>query len=279
MAINTKTNKDIKYINRDFDTLKNSLVEYSKTYFPSSYTDFSPNSPGTMFMEMSAYVGDVLSFYLDNQIQETFLQYARQESNLYDLAYMMGYKPQVTTAAVAEVELFQQVPSKQIADNSVVPDYDYALLISEGASITSTNNSTGFLIEDSVDFAFSSSQDPTEVTVYQISGDKPEFYLLKKTRKAISSNIKTTTFTFTDVERYPTVTINDTNIVGILDVTDSDGNVYTEVPYLAQETIFDPVKNTNPFGPDPHTEEDAGDVPYLLRLKKVPRRFVSRFKS
>ena len=279
MALSKNTNRDIKYVNRDFDTLRSSLVEFSKTYFPTTYNDFSPNSPGSLFMEMSAYVGDVLSFYLDNQIQETFLQYARQENNIYDLAYMMGYKPQTTTAAVAEVEIFQQVPAKQIADNLVVPDYDYALLIPENVSLSSTTNSTGFVIEDPIDFSFSSSQDPTEVSVYQISGNKPEYYLLKKKRKAISSTIKTTTFTFTDVTRYPTVTINEPNIIGILDITDSDGNVYTEVPYLAQETVFEPVKNKNPFSPDPNTENDAGEVPYLLRLKKVPRRFVSRFKS
>lgn len=279
MALSKNTNRDIKYVNRDFDTLRSSLVEFSKTYFPTTYNDFSPNSPGSLFMEMSAYVGDVLSFYLDNQIQETFLQYARQENNIYDLAYMMGYKPQTTTAAIAEVEIFQQVPAKQIAENLVVPDYDYALLIPENVSLSSTTNSTGFVIEDPIDFSFSSSQDPTEVSVYQISGNKPEYYLLKKKRKAISSTIKTTTFTFTDVTRYPTVTINEPNIIGILDITDSDGNIYTEVPYLAQETVFEPVKNKNPFGPDPNTENDAGEVPYLLRLKKVPRRFVSRFKS
>jgi len=344
MALSKKINRDIKYVNRDFDTLKTSLVEYSKTYFPTTYNDFGPNSPGSLFMEMSAYVGDVLSFYLDNQIQETFLQYARQESNLYDLAYMMGYKPQVSTAAVVDVEIFQQVPSKQIADNLVVPDFDYALLFSENTSLTSTTNSTGFIIEDSIDFSFSSSQDPTEISVYQIegnkptyyllkkkrkaissniktnsftftsveryptitikdtdiigildvtdsdgnvwtevpylaSGNKPAYYLLKKKRKAISSNIKTNSFTFTSVERYPTITIKDTNIIGILDVTDSDGNVWTEVPYLAQETIFEPIKNKNPFSPDPNSQDDVNEVPYLLRLKKVPRRFVSRFTS
>ena len=67
--------RDIKYINKDFGALKQSLIDYSRTYFPTSYNDFSPSSPGMMFMEMAAYVGDVLSFYLDNQLQETFLQF------------------------------------------------------------------------------------------------------------------------------------------------------------------------------------------------------------
>jgi len=275
----TKLNRDIKYINRDFDTLRNALVEYSKTYFPTTYNDFSPNSPGSLFMEMASYVGDVLSFYLDNQIQETFLQYARQEPNLYELAYMMGYAPRATGAAIVDVDIYQQVPAKD-EGGTYVPNYDYALLIAENTVVTSTlGNTNKFLIQDSVDFSFSSSLDPTEVSVYSTTGGNAEYFLLKKTRKAISATIKTTTFNFGTVERYPTVTINDTNIVGILDITDSDNNIWTEVPYLSQETVFEPVKNTSPFGPDPNTQSDSSEVPYLLRLKKVPRRFVSRLKS
>lgn len=276
--LNTKTDRDIKYVNRDFDALRNSLIEYSKTYFPNTYNDFSPNSPGAMFIEMASYVGDVLSFYLDNQIQETFLQYARQESNLYDLAYTMGYKPQVTTAATVEVEVYQQIPSKTDGGDKV-PDWDYALLFPENTSLTSNVGSIGFIIEDSIDFSYSSSLDPTEVSVYQLNGTDVEYFLLKKKRKAISATIKTESFTFGEVTRYPTVTINDSNIIKILDVVDSDNNSWTEVPYLAQETVFEPIKNKNPFGPDPNNQEYAGEVPYLLRLKKVPRRHVSRFKS
>lgn len=267
------TNRTIKYTSRDFDTLRNSLIEYSKTYFPTTYNDFSPNSPGSLFIEMASYVGDMLSFYLDNQIQETFLQYARQESNLYDLAYMMGYKPQVTTAAIVDIDVYQQVPA--IGDEA---DFDYALLFPENSVLTSQNG-TSFIIEDSIDFSFSSSQDPTEVSIYQESAGTPQYFLLKKKRKAISATIKTESFTFTDVERYPTINITDANIIGILDITDSNNNEWTEVPYLAQETVLEPIKNKNPFGPDPYAESDNENVPYLLRYKKVPRRFVSRFKS
>jgi hypothetical protein len=275
----TKINRDIKYINRDFDSLRNALIQYSRTYFPTTYNDFSPNSPGSLFMEMAAYVGDVLSFYLDNQVQETFLQYARQEPNLYELAYMMGYVPKATGVAIVDIDFYQQIPAK-LEGGVYVPDYNYALLIAENTVVNSTlGNSTQFLIQDSLDFSFSSSLDPTEVSVYSTSGGDAQYFLLKKTRKAISATIKTTTFTFGGVTKYPTVAINDLNLVGILDITDSDGNVWTEVPYLAQETVFEPVKNVNPFGPDPNTQADSDEAPYLLRLKKVPKRFVTRFKS
>ncbi len=89
----TPVKRNIKYLNRDFSSLRDRLIEYSKTYFPDTYNDFTPSSPGMMVMEQAAYVGDVLSFYLDNQFQENFLQYARQPNNVFELAYMFGYKP------------------------------------------------------------------------------------------------------------------------------------------------------------------------------------------
>ena len=98
--------RNIQYLNKDFTELRASLINYARTYFPTTYNDFSPSSPGMMFMEMAAYVGDVLSFYLDNQIQENFLQYARQTNNLYELAYMFGYKPNVTQVATVDVDFY-----------------------------------------------------------------------------------------------------------------------------------------------------------------------------
>lgn len=268
-------NRDIKYINKDFGELRAALIEFAKTYFPTTYNDFTPSSPGMMFMEMSAYVGDVMSFYLDNQVQENFIQFTRQQNNLYTLAYMLGYRPKVTGASTVDVDLYQQVPSL-LSGSTYVPDYSYALQIAENTSISSNLvGSTGFLIQDPVDFSFSSSSDPTQVTIYSLNGDIPEFFLLKKTRKAISANIQTSTFTFGAPERFQTVDINNSNIISILDIIDSDGNEWYEVPYMAQEMVFDTVKNTNPN--DPNTYTDEGEVPYLLQLRKVPRRFVSRF--
>jgi hypothetical protein len=269
-------NKDIKYFNRDFQGLKNLLVDYTKTYFPDTYNDFSPSSPGTMFMEMAAYVGDVLSFYLDNQIQETFIQYARQSENIYSLAYMLGYRPKVTKAATVDIDVYQQVPS--ILDGIVyVPDYNYCLQFSENTQIkSSANNSVFFLIQDNINFAVSSSTDPTEITVYQTSGGNPQYFLLKKTRQAISSQIKSTSFTFGTPESFQTVSLTDDNILQILDITDSDGNTWYEVPYLGQEMIYESIKNTNTN--DPNTYQNT-DAPYLLRLRKTPRRFVTRFTS
>ena len=264
--------KDIKYINRDFSDFRQRLIEYTKTYFPNTYNDFSPSSPGMMFMEQAAYVGDVLSFYLDNQIQENFTQYAQQTNNIYELAYMFGYKPKTTTAAQTTIDFYQQVPSKAIGGGNVVPDYDYALTVGENTTVSA--NGASFIIQDKIDFSTSSSQDPTEVSVYQIAGGVPQYYLLKKSRHAISSTVNTTTFSFGDSQPFTTVNIPSANIIKILDVIDSDGNVWYEVDHLGQEMVIDPIKNTNINDPN-----SGKDVPYLMRLKKVQRRFATRFTS
>lgn len=266
--------RDIKYLNRDFTTLRASLVDYARTYFPVTYNDFTPASPGMMFIEMSAYVGDVMSFYLDNQIQETYLQYARQTDNLYELGYMFGYRPKVTGVATVPVDFYQQVPAK-LSGSVYIPDFDYSLLISQNATIRSTSNTAvSFLVQDSVDFSISSSQDPTEVTIYQAAGGNPVSYLLKKTKPAISATVNTVTFNFSTPVQFDTRTINNTNIIGILDIVDSDGNVWYEVDYLGQDMVYNKVKNTNPNIPSNTPDSDAG---YILKLEAVQRRFTSRF--
>lgn len=268
----TTLNRDIRYINRDFSSLRSRLIEYTKTYFPDTYTDFSPASPGMLFMEQAAYVGDVLSFYLDNQFQETFVQYAQQTNNVFELAYMFGYKPKTTGVAQTIIDFYQQLPSK-LSGSEYVPDYDYALTIGENSTSTSQNGTT-FLIQDKIDFSISSSEDPTEVSVYQISGDIPQYFLLKKSRNSISSTISSQNFNFTEPIPFNTINIQGNNIIKILDVVDSEGNNWYEVDHLGQEMVYVPVKNTNINDPN-----QSLNIPYLLKLKKIQRRFATRFTS
>ena len=266
--------RDIRYIDRDFNQFRNALINYSKTYFPDTYNDFTDTSTGMLFMEMASYVGDVLSLYLDNQIQETFIQKARQQENLYQMAYLLGYTPKVTTAASVNVDFYQQLPAKLI-NGEYEPDFDYAMLIPANTQITSNvNSSQKFLIEDSIDFSSSGSLDPTTLSVYQISGTDPTYYLIKKTRKAILATIKTTTLTFNASVRFDERVLKDNNIIGVLDVKDSDDNTWYEVPNMAQENVFNSIRNTNTNDPTYNLEVDA---PYLLQLKQVQRRFVTRF--
>ena len=266
--------RNINYINKDFTEYRAQLINYAQTYFPTTYTDFSETSPGMMFIEQAAYVGDVLSFYLDNQIQENYVQYARQDNNLFQMAYMFGYKPKVTTLATTDIDFYQLVPSK-IVNDEYVPDYDYALFVNANTTIsTRTGTPTIFAIEDPIDFSVSSSDDPTTVSIAQISSGNPTQYLLKKTKQAFSGQINTTSVAVGSPQEFLTIDIAANNIAGIIDIKDSDGNEYYEVDYLGQDLIFDGIKNTNINDPENSTE---GDTPYILQTKQVQNRFTSRF--
>ena len=260
--------RDIKYINREFDDFKQELIEYAKNYFPDSYNDFSPTSPGMMFIEMASYVGDVLSFYQDTQLQETFLQNAKDPANLYTLAYMMGYRPKVTSAAQAELTVTQRVAATGV---DYKPNWNQALRVSQNAIIQAdVSGNPTFLTDKVVDFKFSSSYDPTDVRIYSVDGGNPAEFLLTKKVNASTGTINTTTRTFTSAEKFATIEIEDQNIIGVLDITDSDTNTWTEVPFLGQETVYEEVTNTG---------TNSNLIPNSLRLKKVPRRFVTRFTS
>ena len=272
--------RNISYLNKNFSDYRDQLINFSQTYFPKTYTDFDDTSPGMMFMEQASYVGDVLSFYLDSQIQENFLQYSRQTSNLYDLSYMYGYKPKVTGLSSVKLSFYQLVPSIVEIDgegnNIYVPNYEYALNIGAN-TVATTQGGTSFTIEDPIDFTVSNSLDLTEVSIAQVSNNNPTYYLLKKQRNALSGKIASTTFSFGTPQEFPTVIIQDQNIGGIIDCFDTDGNQWYEVDYLGQEQIFKNIKNTNVNDPNNYTESD--DAPYLLQTEQVQRRFNSRFLS
>lgn len=258
--------RDIKYVNRDFGDFKNQLIEYAKNYFPDSYNDFSPSSPGMMFIEMASYVADVLSFYQDTQLQETYIQHAKNPANLYNLAYMMGYRPKITTPSEVVIEVTQLVGA-----SGGEPDWTQALLIPAYTRLKSTvANQVSFIIDKSIDFTFSSSYDPTTVEVDTLTLGNPSQFKLTKEVKAISGEIKTATEVITSVEKFKTITISDTDIVGIQSIEDSSGNIWYEVPFLGQDTIFVDNPNNNP---------DSSLVSYSLTLQRVPRRFVTRFTA
>ena len=273
---NTVRERDIKYLNKTFTDFKGQLVEFSKIYFPDTHNDFSDASPGMMFMEMAAYVGDVLSYYQNTQLQENFLLLAKEKENLYNLAYSLGYRPKCTNTSAVELELFHLVPSNPNDDDQ--PDMKYALNVQAGSTVVSSEGPE-FITEKDCNFKLDTEFEPLEVTVYSINNatNKPEYYLLKKKVKAFSGEIKTVDFTAGTYEKFRQFELNDEYIIGIDSIVDNNGDKWTEVPYLAQDTIFDAVENIASKDPALHGYNETS--PYLLKVKKVPRRFVTRLRS
>jgi len=252
--------KNIKYTNKSFSDFKASLQEFSKTYFPDTYNDFSESSPGNMFIEMASYVGDVSSFYIDSQIQENFLNLAKEKESLYNLAYSFGYRPKASYASNTIIDVYQLIPSITSGSTSY-PNLNYSLLIPENTTLTSNLDTQKFLLTENIDFSDTSSAEISYVDSF--------YYLIKKSSTAISAEIKTFSFTFTNPEKFTSITIEDNNILQILEVKDSDNNIWYEVPYLAQETLPNPIQNS---------ASGSDSINYLLDFKKVSRRFVTRLK-
>ena len=266
--------KNLNYVGKDFSTLKQNLVDFTKTYFPDTYSDFNEASPGMVFIEQAAAIGDVLSFYQDTQLKESMLAYATERKNVVSLAQSMGYKPKITSPAVTTMTVYQLVPSIGTGVNNK-PDSSYYLKIKDGMEITSTTNSSiTFRTVDSIDFE---NETDREIDVYErnTSTGEPTFYLITKKVKAISATQKETAVTLSDSTDYPTVTINDTNIIEISSLMEGF-NKYYEVPYLAQESIFVEKPNTES---NSELSSYSSTVPYILEVQKVPRRFSVKVNS
>ena len=269
--------KDVRYLSRDFNSIKANLIDFTKTYFPNTYQDFNEASPGMMFLEMASYVGDVLSYYTDVTLQESLITHASEKQNILNIAQSMGYKPKNKIASVVKVDVFQLIPSIDNGSGIMVPDWRYAIAIQEGMILGSdTKGSSNFRTIEYLDFKFSSSLDTTEVTPFEINDatNEVEFWLLKKSVNAVSGNIQSTTFSFKEPVPYKKINLQDQNLIEIIDGTDTDGNTWYHVPYLAQDTIFESVPNI-PRN-DKFLNVDRGITPYLLKLRRIPRRFTSR---
>jgi hypothetical protein len=270
--------KSISYLGKDFGQFRKNLIDFTKQYFPNDYNDFNETSPGMLFMEMASYVGDVLSYYADNNLKESLLEHATERKNIYDIARTLGYSAKNAIPSYTTLDVFQLVPAIGTGDN-VRPDFNYALSIKPGMRVGQSSGPAEFRTLDAVDFEFSSSVSPTEITVYESDDTTalPTYYLLKKSVKAVSGKVNTATFTFTSPKQYDKVVLADTNIIDIISVKESDGDNWYNVPYLAQDTIFESVPNLLENDPDFVQYRDS--CPSLLKLKKTAKRFITRLRS
>ena len=269
--------KDVSYLGRDFSSIRQNLIEFAKTYFPGQYNDFNESSPGMMFVEMAAYVGDVLNYYVDNQFRETLLNYAEEKKNVYNIAQSYGYKPKTAVPSTVEIEVSQRVPAKSDGSGGTEPDLDYAGVIERNGSLTS-DTGVDFTLLDQVDFRVSSSLDPLEVEIIQpSSGTTAENYLLTKKVIAKSGETIEENITFSTGKKFDTITLNKTGVSEIISCVDSDGNSWYEVPFLAQDTVFQTTENTELN--DPQLTQYQNDTPYMLRLVKSSKRFVTRIND
>jgi hypothetical protein len=265
--------KQVNYLNKNFNNFKSDLVEYAKAYFPNSYADFNEASPGMMFIEMASYVGDVLSFYVDEQFRESLLAYAEEKKTIYDIAQSYGYKPTIATPSTTKLDFFQTVPATGTGDGAK-PNYDYAYTINAGSLVESSQYSKTFRTLDQINFAFSSSLDPTTIEIYDINDSSPTKFLLKKSVRAVSGTITTEQFAFSTAKAYDRISLSNKGVLEVISVIDSNGNKWHEVESLAQDLIFESIANTATNDPNLAGYNDT--TPYLLKQTRTNNRFKTR---
>ena len=272
-----KIKKDVDLVGRDFGEIRKNLIDFTKNYFPNTYNDFNESSPGMMFMEMASYVGDVLSYYTDVQLRESILEEAQEKSNVFTIAQSFGYKPKLFVPATTTLTVYQLVPAQGSGDN-VKPNFDYALTLQEGMIVgSSTNSDVEFSTINKVRFGFSSSFDPTEVSVYQIdeNTNEPVYYLLKKYVRVVSGKEKSVEYEFESPKPYDKIKLSDEDgLIDVIKIMDDDGDTWSKVEYLAQDTIFEELPNTTDYSLA--MSAYSNETPSLLKLKRVPKRYVTR---
>ena len=279
---------NINYLNKDFSSLKSSLIEYAKTYFPNTYRDFNETSPGMMLLEMSAYVGDVLSFYIDNQYKEMLLPLAEERRNVINLANMLGYKVKPISPSYVDLDISQTVGIVSADVDNIVPDSSGYQVLDKGLKVSSTTDSTIiFETLDIVDFTISGSY---EVSDTDANGLAAEFTLTRKVR-AVSGETKTKTFSIGSPEKFKRITLPETNVIEILSVKDSNNNKWYEVEYLAQDKVpaeehyygnrLDDATGviSSAYYNIDGTVVETVPIPYTLEYIKVPKRFITEIND
>ena len=268
--------KDIKYLNKDFSGFRDSLVEFAKNYFPDTYNDFAEASPGMMFIEMASYVGDVLSYYTDYQLRESLLSQAQERVNILDIAHSLGYKAKASVPAYVDLSVYQWLPAKEDGSGNAMPDMSYALKVQTGMTIDAESNpDVKFTTVEEIDFVNTGSSD-TNVTVYSLDDttNEPNAYLIKTKVRAVSGQAKVETFTISETKKFQKLKLAANDIIQIQSITDADSNIWYNVPYLAQDTIFEELQNNSSNGPTTYTNSD--ETPYLLNLRRTARRFTTK---
>ena len=254
--------KPINYTSRDFDSIKQDLVDYAKRYYPNSYKDFNEASFGSLMLDTVSYVGDIMSFYLDYQTNESFLNRATEPGNIINLARQMGYKFKNTFTSTGEITLFALIPNYMAHPG---PDASYYPVIRQGTTFSSAGGGSYILAED---VRFDSPN--TEIVVGRVdpSTGEPTCFAVKNTGKIISGQIIEEKFTIEEFVRFRKIFLSNSDVVEVISITDSDGNEYYEVENLSQNVVY---RNISKVSESNYSYKEN------LRPIIVPRRFVHEY--
>lgn len=255
----------IKYTDRDFDSIKSSLLEHARKYYPNTFRDFNESSFGMFALDTVSYVGDVLSFYLDYQASESFFDSAIEFNNIVRLAREKGYKFTNSQSSFGTLSFYILVPSNLTGAG---PNLEYAPILRRLTEVSS-NSGENYVLTEDVDFSNTDKIQVAVAKVNEVTG-VPTYYAIKATGKAVSGTLTNRTIEVGEFTEFLKLPLGSRNITEIVSVFDIDGNEYYEVPFLAQDVIYKPILNTN---------NDRDSVINILKPVVVSRRFEVIFEN
>ena len=273
----TPTSKEVRFLNKTFPEFRQSLIDFAKVYFPNTHTDFNETSPGMMFIEMSAFVGDVLSYYIDNQFRESLVNFAEENESIINIAQAFGFRPKPATAAFTIADVFQLVPAQE-SDSNFSPDSRFFLKLAANSVFQRSEDfgAVDFRNTAEVDFSVNTPESEQKITVFSIdANNSPLTYLIRKRVKLEAGTIKTITRTFTDPTKFSKIELPDESVLGIIDIKDSNGSVWSEVDFLAADVIIEDKDNIRPISGSSVSIPPAKIIKFL----RTPRRFITRYNS
>jgi len=249
----------IKYTSRDFDTIKADLVSYAKKYYANTYQDFNEAGFGSLMLDTVAYVGDILSFYVDYQANESYLSTAAEFDNVTKLARQIGYKLNVTPSSYGIASFYILVPSDT---SGHAPNKAYMPVLKRGSEF-STTTGIGFVLNEDVDFG----DTKNKVIVAQVDDTTgvPTFYAVQAYGQVASGRFVEQTFSVGTFQKFPKFELNGTEVSDVISVEDAEGNEYFEVDNLSQNIIYRSIVNTD--------TDDRERTPALLKQQVVQRRY------
>ncbi len=258
MPTDNKIPKPINYSNRDFTSIKNDLIDYAKRYYPDTYKDFNAASFGSLMLDTVAYVGDMMSFHLDYQANESFLTTSNEYLNILKHGRQMGYKYDYQPSSHGVLTFFILVPSDTMG---TAPDTNYYPVIARGSRTKAQGNNTFTLTED-IHFSKSSN----EIIVAQVDDatGNPLTYAVKASGKVVSGRYFQETIVIGDYQRFLKIPLASNLIAEVISIIDSEGHEYFQVDHLSQNTVYINVENRS---------TDKNLAPSILKAIAVPRRF------
>ncbi len=274
MSINTKRDvlpiRQRRFLNKEFLALKSDLLSYANAFYRGGKagSDFSDNGIAGLFMDVAAYVGDNMSFYLDHQFGEIFADTAVELQNIENQIRSAGVEITGNSPAVVRLTFAIQVPAQRNG-NKYTPQVD-ALPIIKSGTIVVSNSGPRFSLTEDLDFSQVDEDGNfiASIRVSDVATDKtPQTFIMTLTGNAVSGFTRTESFTIpNEFVRFREILLGSEDVSEILYAVDTEGNDYYRVESHVDDVIFETI---------PNFRSDSNDVDNILIMKPAPYRYTS----